>query len=256
MFTPYAELDALLADLVRSARRILGDTYVGAYLQGSFALGAGDLHSDCDFVIVTTTRPSGAAEAGLRALHDEIPTREGFWAGEIEGSYADTASLRTVAGLGVPWLYCDRGHRVLVNDTHCNTPHTRWILRHHGIALDGPPAASLVDEVPPAALRDEMRAALPTLLDDIATWAPLDVAWTQRYAVTACCRALYTLRTAQVASKRAALEWAVDALDPQWRPLLTQAAEDRALGWDPAQPPRPGSMAETRRFAAYAASLA
>jgi hypothetical protein len=42
MFTPYQELDALLADLVREVRDILGDTFVGAYLQGSFALGAGD----------------------------------------------------------------------------------------------------------------------------------------------------------------------------------------------------------------------
>ncbi|CCH30961.1 aminoglycoside adenylyltransferase domain-containing protein [Actinosynnema sp. NPDC047251] len=256
MFTPHAELDALLADFVRSARDILGGSYVGAYLQGSFALGAGDRHSDCDFVIATTTQPAGAAEAGLRALHDEIPTRAGSWAGELEGSYADVTSLRTVAGLGVPWLYCDHGHRVLIRDTHCNTPHTRWILRNRGITLDGPPVASLVDEVPPEALRAEMRAALPTVLTDVARWAPADVAWTQRYIVTTCCRILYTLHTAQVASKRAALEWALDALHPDWRPLLTQVAGDRELGWDPAQRPRPGSMALTRRFAAYARAWA
>lgn len=40
MYTPYAELDQVLIDLVASAREILGDTYVGAYVQGSFALGA------------------------------------------------------------------------------------------------------------------------------------------------------------------------------------------------------------------------
>lgn len=32
MFTPYQELDALLADLIGTARSILGDTFVGAYL--------------------------------------------------------------------------------------------------------------------------------------------------------------------------------------------------------------------------------
>ncbi|TWP48030.1 DUF4111 domain-containing protein [Lentzea tibetensis] len=248
--TPYEELDGVLTRLAREAREILGDTYVGTYVQGSFALGAGDLHSDCDFIIATTVLPSGAAEAGLRELHDEIPTREGLWTKEMEGSYADVASLRTVDGMGVPWLFCDHGLRELIWDTHCNTPHARWILRNRGIVVDGPPIASLVDEVPPEVLRDEMRAALPTVIDDIRAWASFDVAWTQRYAVSAVCRALYTIKTAEVESKRGALAWALDHLDPKWRPLIAQAMADRDLGWDPDQPPRPGSLDETFEFAA------
>ncbi|WP_433273721.1 aminoglycoside adenylyltransferase domain-containing protein [Actinosynnema sp. CS-041913] len=255
MFTPFEELDAVLADLVGAARDILGDTYVGAYVQGSFALGAGDLDSDCDFVIATTVPPGGAVEAGLRALHDEIPTRAGFWTRELEGSYADVTSLRGVDGLGVPWLFCDHGHRELIWDTHCNTPHTRWILRHHGIVLDGPPIASLVDDVPPEVLRDAMRVALPTVLADVLTWASPDIAWTQRYIVSTYCRVLYTLVTARVAAKRDALEWAMEHLAPSWRPLLVQVLGDRALGWDPAQPPRPGSLEATYAFAAYAESF-
>lgn len=256
MFTPYDELDAVLADLTGSVRDILGDTFVGAYLQGSFALGAGDPHSDCDFIVATTELPSGRAESELRRLHDEIPTRAGYWSANLEGSYADTTSLRGVDGLGVPWLFCDHGHRELIWDTHCNTPHTRWILRHHGITLAGPPIADLVDEVPPRAIRDAMRVALPTLMADLRTWAPFDIAWTQRYAVSNCCRVLYTLHTAEVTSKRGALEWALANLDPKWRPLLTQVIEDRELGWDPAAPPRPGSSDAMREFAAYAESFA
>ncbi|WJE00770.1 hypothetical protein [Streptomyces antimycoticus] len=88
MFTPYQELDALLADLIGTARSILGDTFVGAYLQGSFALGAGDLHSDCDFIVVTTVLPSGAAEAEL-LKGVNIPFRLLSWAfpvcGEADG---------------------------------------------------------------------------------------------------------------------------------------------------------------------------
>jgi hypothetical protein len=255
VFTPYPELDAILADLLDSVRDILGDTFVGMYLQGSFALGAGDMDSDCDFIVVTSIPPTGPIEARLRALHDEIPTRPGHWSTNIEGSYADVASLRGVDGLGTPWLYCDRGHRVLIWDTHCNSLHTRWILRQHGIVLAGPPIAELVDEPPPQAIRDAMRAALPELLSGIRTWAP-EIAWTQRYIVATYCRLLYTLSTAEVASKRGAMEWALDHLDPRWRPLLTQVIEDRAIGWDPADPPRPGSMTTTYEFAAYAESFA
>jgi Aminoglycoside adenylyltransferase, C-terminal domain len=255
MVTQFAELDAVLADLVGSARDILGDTFVGAYVQGSFALGAGDIHSDCDFVVATTSLPSGAAEAELRRLHDEIPTRPGHWVHDLEGSYADVGSLRSPDGLGVPWLFCNHGHRELVWDTHCNTLHARWILRHHGIRLAGPPPADLVDPVPPEALRDEARAALRGLLPDTLSWASTDWAWTQRYLVATYCRILYTVRTARVTSKRGGLEWARDVLDPRWRPLLTQVLADRALGWDPADPPRAGSLAAAYEFAGYVESL-
>ena len=256
MVTPYPELDAVLADLVGSARDILGDTFVGAYVQGSFALGAGDLNSDCDFIIATTVLPAGRIETALRRLHDEIPTRDGYWPQNLEGSYADVASLRTLAGSGTPWLFNDHGHRELIWDTHCNNPHARWILRHHGIRLAGPPVEEVVDEVPPEALRAEARAALPEVLAGVRQWAPFDIAWTQRYLVSTYCRVLYTLHTGAVTSKRGALDWAHDALDPRWRPLLVQVLADRSLGWDPSQPPRPGALEATYEFAAHAESFA
>jgi hypothetical protein len=135
--TPFSELDEVLFDLTGAVREILGDTFVGVYLQGSFALGAGDLHSDCDFIVAATALPSGRVEAELRGLHDEIPTRAGHWTKHLEGSYADVGSLRTVQGLGVPWLFCDHGHRELIWDTHCNSAHARWILRNRGSRWPG-----------------------------------------------------------------------------------------------------------------------
>jgi len=256
LFTQFDELDALLVDLTGSVRDILGDTFVGAYVQGSFALGAGDINSDCDFIVATTTPPSGPAETRLRRLHDGIPTRPGFWTTHLEGSYADTTSLRGVDGLGVRWLFCAHGHRELTWDTHCNSLHTRWILRHHAITIAGPPITTLVDEIPPPAMRDAMRVALPDVMAELRTWAPFGTAWAQRCTVSTYCRVLYTLHTAEVASKRGALEWARDNLDPKWRPLLTQVIEDRVLGWDPTQPPRPGSTEAMYEFATYAESLA
>ena len=156
-----------------------------------------------------------------------------------------------MAGLGVPWLFNDHGHRTLIWDTHCNSAHARWILRNHGIVLDGPPITSLVDEVPESVLRSTMRADLPLLWEGIKSWAPMDVAWTQRYIVSQYCRTLYTLHTAKVTSKRGALEWGLKMLDQRWHPLIEQAIEDRDLGWDADVAPRPGSMEQTRAFAAY-----
>ena len=254
--TGFGDLDGVLTDLSKSARHALGDVYLGTYLQGSFALGTGDAQSDADFIIVTAAPLSGAREAEIRRLHADLPTRPRIWNLNLEGSYADAPSLRTSDGLGVSWLFIDRGHREMTWDKHCNTLHTRWILRNHGITVDGPSPATLVDEVPPGLLRAAARESLPGTLDEVATWADMNNAWTQKYIVQTYSRVLYTAMTGRVISKAGALSWATDTLDEEWRPLLTQVAADRALSWEPVDPPRPGSMEQTRAFAVYVEKLA
>ena len=75
--------------------------------------------------------------------------------------------------------------------------------------------------VPADLLRDESATAMTTLAEDLASWLDIDaLAWGQRYLVVTVCRILYTLATAEVASKAGALEWAQRTLDPRWRTLL------------------------------------
>jgi hypothetical protein len=255
--TPYPELDGLLADLLGHWRRILGSNLVGAYVQGSFALGAGDLHSDCDFLVATQGRLTDDQEAGLRALHAEVPHREGHWCHHLEGSFAPAPELASVGSLGRTWLFVDHGWDTMQWDDHCNRAYTRWILRERGLTLAGPVPATWMEEVPPTALRRESRTALPTLLADLATWVDIDaIAWGQRYAVVTACRLLFTIETAEVASKAGALEWAQRRLDPRWRPLLAQVRDDRALGFSLDQAPRPRSAAAARAFVRYAVTWA
>jgi hypothetical protein len=45
------------------------------------------------------------------------------------------------------------------------------------------------------------------------------------------CRALHTLESGVVTSKREASEWALDALGPQWSVLVQQALDDRPEPW-------------------------
>ncbi len=139
--TGFPELDALLADFVERVSSILADDLVGAYLVGSFALGGGDMASDCDFIVVTENRVDAEEERALRALHDEIPTRDGYWPQNLEGSYAPRAELETLGSLGRDWLYVNRGHRDMSWDPHCNAEDVRWVLRERSVPLSGPPAA-------------------------------------------------------------------------------------------------------------------
>src|SRR5687767_6292745 len=118
--TPYADLDTLLEELLSHWRRILGDDLAGVWLQGSFALGAGDQHSDCDWLVATRGPLTEGQVAALRDVHDEIPTRSDHWSHDLEGSYAPIDELASVAHLGRPWLFSNHGSRELEWDDHCN----------------------------------------------------------------------------------------------------------------------------------------
>ena len=119
-------------------------------------------------------RTASAWSRYLRILHDEIPTRDQPWCRDLEGSYAPIDELASVEHRGRTWLFNDHGHRTVVWDDHCNRAYARWILREHGITLEGPTPRSFMPVVPAAVLRREAAAALPSLLDDLASWVDID----------------------------------------------------------------------------------
>ena len=247
--TSFPELNGLLGEFIGRVQSILAPNLVGAYVVGSFALGAGDLSSDCDFLVVTKERVTDEQERALRELHDEIPTRPGHWATNLEGSYAPQQDLKTLEALDREWLYVDRGWREMRWSTHCNVEDTRWVLRERGIPLIGPEPRTFACEVPADMLRDRMRMLIESFLEDLLSWTSFEIIWAQRYAVESMCRMLYTLETGEVTSKRAALEWGRQELAPTWRDLITQALADRPVPWD--DPPRPGSLDATVGFVEY-----
>jgi hypothetical protein len=252
--TVFPDLNELLQELVARVESILEENLVGAYLVGSFALGGGDLQSDCDFLVVTEARVTPAQEQELRDLHAEIPSRTGHWPHDLEGSYAPRADLASLEALGQKWLYVDRGHREMQWSTHCNCEDVRWTLREHGITLAGTGAKQLVAEVPADVLRSKMRTLIARFPADLRSWTNFDeVAWSQRYAVTTLCRMLYTLDTGEITAKQNALEWARSALPNRWHGLIQQTIDDRPLPW--ADPPRPGSVEATIEFAEYAKKI-
>jgi predicted nucleotidyltransferase len=247
--TPFPELNDLLTRFVARLSSILGAKLVGVYLSGSFALGAGDAASDCDFLAVIDRELGPDDEGALRQLHEEIPRLPGYWASNLEGSYAPRADLETLSALGRPWLYVDRGSRELAPSPHCNTEDVRWVLANRPLVLTGPDPRTFACEVPAAALQTRMRAEIDGFLVDLRSWASFDISWTQRYAVEGVSRMLYTLEHGEVIAKQDALTWAAETLPAEWRALIAQVRADRSVRWD--APARPGSMERAIAFVEY-----
>lgn len=247
--TPFPELNDLLTTFVGRVRSVLDANLVGVYLTGSFALGGGDAASDCDFLVVTASRLGGEHEQALRQMHEEIPAWPGYWAHNLEGSYAPKADLQTLGALGRPWLYVNRGRREMEWSAHCNTEDVRWLLRERPLVLVGAGPREFACAVPTIALQRRMRPQIESFIGDLLAWTSFEISWSQRYAVEASSRMLYTLERGEVISKQAALDWATVAMPAEWRDLIDQVRQDRFVQWN--DPPRPGSIERSLAFIAY-----
>ncbi|MGB5845869.1 MAG: nucleotidyltransferase domain-containing protein [Anaerolineales bacterium] len=136
--TLYPELNHILQKLVTSVQEILGDNFLGAYLQGSFAIGDYDEHSDVDFIIVMQNELGEVEIRALQTMHARIYTLDSHWAQHLEGSYFPKEVLRTPEKSDEQLWYLDNGSRALIKSTHCNTLVVRWVLWENGVILAGP----------------------------------------------------------------------------------------------------------------------
>lgn len=257
--TPYADLNGVLDELVRRVKQAAGDNFVGAYLQGSFAVGDFDEASDVDFVVALKRDLTEAEMPAFQALHAAIFDLPVPWAQHLEGSYFPLEVLRQAGdGPPVPLAYLDNGAQALERHAHCNTQVVRWSLREKGVTLAGPPPAELVDPVEPEALKAEVRALIRS---EFPAWlgkpARMDRNWLQAFWVTLCCRMLQTLETGAVGSKKAATAWAVAHLEHRWRGLVERAWR---MGREPTarklEPADRAEVAQTLAFMRHTASRA
>ena len=228
--TPYAEVNALLGELVEGARGVLGEQFVGAYLFGSLACGDFDRDSDVDVLVVTEGELAGETFSALRAMHARLAAADSPWATQLEVSYIPRGALRRHDTERAVHPHIDRGEgeelRLMRHDADWVVQ--RHALRERGVTLAGPAAPSLIDPVSP----DELRRAMLSLM-----WWPAEILEDparikgrgyQSYIVLTMCRMLYTLRHGAVVSKRAAALWAEGEAGGRWAPLIKRALEGRS----------------------------
>jgi hypothetical protein len=228
--TLFTDLNLVLQELLTSIQSILGDTFTGFYLQGSFALGDFDRHSDCDFIVVIKDELSDAQVDALQAMHPRIYALESSWAQHLEGSYFPQAMLKDYTLHGKELWYLDNGSQQLVQASHCNTIVVRLTLLQHGVVLAGPPPSTLIDPIPVAAFRQSILESMQRWGEQIiANPQEINNRFYQGFAVLNYCRMLHDLHTGVPGSKHAGAEWAKRQLDASWTPLIDHAWNGRPI---------------------------
>jgi Domain of unknown function (DUF4111)/Polymerase beta, Nucleotidyltransferase len=257
MKTLVPELNNVLLELIQSIKQILDSQLLAAYLQGSFALGDWDSHSDVDFLIVLKDELPEDLLPDLQAMHARIYALPSVWAQHLEGSYISQKVLRET-NTSLPLWYLDNGSQELILDTHCNTLVTRYTTREHGIALHGADAKTLIAPVSANELKLEVRAVMQNWGAEILeSPTKIDTRWYQQFAVISYCRMLETLHTAQVKSKRSAALWGQQYLEAQWHDLIAIAWQEHAIQRENyAKPADLTDMTRTVKFIRYALEVA
>jgi predicted nucleotidyltransferase len=251
--TRYQELNQVLGEFVSRLQQILNNDFIGAYLQGSFAVGDYDQHSDVDFIVVIENDLTSHQVDALQVMHGQVYNLDSEWAKHLEGSYFPSEILRNRSKRGLELWYLDHGARSLVRSDHCNTILVRWIVREKGVTLSGPPPKTLVEPISNQLLRTEIFETLinwgQKILDDPA---PYNNRFYQSFIVLSYCRMLHDLYRGYPGSKREGTEWAKAVLDPTWSGLINGTWEGRP---DPAQkikqPADPKDFEKTLRFVEY-----
>jgi hypothetical protein len=231
--TPYEELNEVLRALVDGVRGVLGDAFVGAYLQGSFAVGDFDQHSDVDFIVAVRGELADHEVAALQRLHRRIYGLECAWAQHLEGSYFPTSVLSDHHHAGSPVWYLDHGSTTLIRSDHCNTALVRWVVREWGVRLAGPPPSTLVEPIPVADLRHEIVDVMHRLARDVEEHrSRYRNRFYLAFIVHTYCRMLHDLVEGRPGSKRAGTAWAKANFDPRWSGLIDRSWAGRP---DPAR---------------------
>jgi phosphoribosylglycinamide formyltransferase-1 len=227
---PFPEVKTLIDELLRGVREVLGEHLIGFYLDGSLTGGDFDLASDIDFLAVTEAEITPEQFSELQAMHDRVAATDPRWGVELEGSYLSRAAVRRYDPALAMHPNLERGKTERLKIARHDED---WIVHYHvvrerGITLFGPDPKTLIDPIPPDALRQAMRSTLEKwwrgFLDDPA---PLKRHGYQSYAVLTMCRIGYTLAAGDVASKTVASGWAKNNLDSRWSTLIDRAFNGR-----------------------------
>jgi hypothetical protein len=220
-----ANVHAYLGRLRNAIIGTLEDELIGIYVEGSIALGAYEAGaSDIDVIVATRSTITSAQFDALARMHAGLADAAASIRTDV--AYFPPSAIRRYDPSDAWHPGVDAG-RFGRHRFKWDTVFGLYVVREHGIVLNGPDPRTLIDAIPPGELRDATRKVLA------ADWIPnltneewLRYRHRQAFAVLTMCRALHTLDSGKLTSKPEAAAWAVANIHPEWH-----AQVERALAW-------------------------
>ncbi len=226
---------ARLVEAYLDALAPLRPRVLGVYAHGSLALDAFEERaSDIDAIVFTDGSLPSDDVARLSEIHRRLHRTHPL-AARLDVAYVPFGDLGRNAAAVAPHPVARDGRFRPAGRGDLNAV-TWWLLKHHGLALLGPPTTAL----PIAVAWEDVRRAMRDNLDGY--WAAkaarpylfVSDFWVE-FAVTTLCRILSTLEDGEIVAKTVALDLWRGRLPERWRPLVDEA---RRLRHDPAAPSR------------------
>jgi len=262
--TPYPELDTVLNDHAKKLQEVLGNNFVGVYLQGSLAIGDFDLTSDVDFIVVTNEDLSEEQVDKIQEVHSRAYDQDNRWVKRLEYSFFPKQVLNKHSSpytdgkptnpQGRELWYFDNGSRTIKRSDHCNTLVTRWTVREKGVTVIGPDPTTLIDPIPADDLRREIKDTLIGWGEELLeNPEPYRNRFYQSYLVLNYSRMLHDLHEGKIDSKLAGIKWAKSNLDPKWAELINFCWEEHQdTSISVKQPSSPEIFEKSLQFVKYA----
>ena len=222
-FSSDDHVERILARLTGGLRSILRERLVGLYLYGSLATGDFDPGiSDVDLAVVLTASLDPLQFDALHMLHESVVARHPDWHDRLELAYISRQALRSfrqqsseigIISPGEPFHMLAAGGDWLIS----------WHrLREDGIALLGPPIASLIDPIPTREYLDAVGEHIRQYRESVKK--PQNKS-ALSYMVLTVARGACTLHHKRATSKLKAAAWAKSRY-PRWAGLI-----ERAIAW-------------------------
>jgi predicted nucleotidyltransferase len=230
--TAYPEINEAIETMANTIHAALGSKFVGFYVYGSLALGDFDPQkSDIDALVVTAEKLNNDEFEKLKQLHTELFESGSKWVREIELSYIPQDEMKKYDRTHPPHIRLHEGSFVSSFWHGDDWVLHRHVLREQGIVVVGPHPNTMIDPVSP---QDILHAVAVGIVQNwwegkvLQEPDRLHDDMYQASGVLAMCRALFTLETGELASKKASAIWAQKVLDEPFKSLI-----GRAVAWKP-----------------------